>query len=317
MPKLIPVAYNRKKYPPEIMPKLIEIPAHFDCKPLSDTEMEYSLHTEYSYNKRNFISDACAGFKAIRAADEGGVPKLWFNKEWVSDFLCFLVNFVGNNKPPKIIEIHPPFDDYCPTIEKFIEIYKDFEKEVLSIWPKVLILLENRSGTKYRNGNFLISNLGDLKQLIIMIEAHHLELRIALDIPQLFQAHNLDFFRGRDLQNGLLRILDELYAIRDYIESIHIWGKCIGKNNRPSSHMGTLDSYFGMIPCKEISAQFVSNSKTEALEYVADLKSIFLKELYRLFDDGKVRYFLPEVNSKNEHLFSIVKDLQDAGFEFI
>ena len=41
------------------------------------------------------------------------IPQLWKNKAWAKEFASFIIELVGNSIPPEIIEIHPPFNDYC------------------------------------------------------------------------------------------------------------------------------------------------------------------------------------------------------------
>jgi len=152
-----------------------------------------------------------------------------------------------------------------------------------------------------------------------LIKEHTLRLRIALDFPQLLSAHNFDV--GKISRNRLLDIFKCLYPIRKYIASIHLWGKCIGKNGRISAHVGTLDSYFKGLRCKDITADNVItlNSYVGVATSNDDnnIKRLFLMELHNLLNDGLARYFLPEVNSRSEHLQSIVRDLIDSGFKFI
>ena len=304
MVKLIPVQYMKLKYPLSIEPKLSEVPAHFDSQQKPPRNGEYSLHTEYSYSKRKFTSPACQGLEWIKKANKNGIPMLWLNQEWVLDFISFVYKFVGENRPPKLIEIHPPFDD-CRSLTDFITLYKKFEEGILAKYPKTQILIENRYGSQYRGGNFILSTTRDLKALVKTISANELNLKLVLDIPQLFSAHGLE--PSKISKEKISKIFEDLYLIREYIAGIHLWGKCIGKNNRLVSHAGTLNSYVGRTKCREhtiISSQ------------ARRLKEHFLTELYELLDDGIVRYFVPEVNNK-DGLHAIVNDLIDFGFKFI
>lgn len=318
MVKLIPIIYRNKEYPEGVSPAIKEIPAHFDSN-VRIPDFDYCLHTEYSYGPRRFLSHACKDLAGIMMADKKGVPKLWFDEAWAKDFVQFVFKFVGDNKPPKIIEIHPPFDDYCACLSRFLRLYECFEKEVTAKYPETHIFIENRCGSQYADGSFILSTVEDLIELAALIRKRKLKLRFALDIPQLFSAHNLDrkSFSKRKLQE----IFEKLYPLRDLIASIHIWGKCIGKNGKPSAHMGTLDSYFKGLMCKEpnSTSEFTPSLYKEirASEDNEDIKSFFLSELYNLLDDNLPRYFLPEVNSKSEHLQSIVNDLIKWGFKFI
>ena len=48
-----------------------------------------------------------------------------------------------------------------------------------------------------------------------------------------------------------------------------------------------------------------------------ELKNVFCKEIFKLLNDKKRRYFVPEVNSTEEDLITILKDLKEVGFKFI
>lgn len=103
MVRLIPIRYRNKKYPDGIVPKIEEIPAHFDSK-ITTSSSEYSLHTEYCYGTRKFTCPACKGLSGIRVTDGKGVPKLWFNEAWVKDFIRFILRFIGTKKNPESLK---------------------------------------------------------------------------------------------------------------------------------------------------------------------------------------------------------------------
>ena len=85
------------------------------------------------------------------------------------------------SKKPVVIEIHPPFDDYS-TIDEFMSNYFEFENIILNSWPEIDIVIENRSGTTYVGGIFLLSRIRDLLTLVDKIDRTSLRLNIALDI---------------------------------------------------------------------------------------------------------------------------------------
>jgi hypothetical protein len=122
-----------------------------------------------------------------------------------------------------------------------------------------------------------------------LISKSGLKLKLVVDIPQLLSEH---------CGNKLLserEIKDVLHPIRDARENVsstHIWGYNI---NEQRAHDADFNTYF--------------NNRKE-------LKNCFLQEIYKLFDDGKARYFVPEVN-ETAQVKSIVKDLRDAGVEFV
>ena len=153
-------------------------------------------------------------------------------------------------------------------------------------------MLENRSGSIYRNGDFLISNCADLVLLCSEIEKRKLHLKIALDIPQLFTAHGGPF---KITQQEISKIIYELKPIRKFIGGIHLWGKRKNANGKFISHVGDLSSYFNNNSAK---------------------KTALLESLKNLFDDEFQRFFVPEVNSNDQDLASIISDLEQYGFSF-
>jgi len=292
MPKLIPVEYNGIKYPNCIEPTIQEIPAHFDKKKIFP-EIDYSLHTEYSYGRRKFESDLVKELDTITSSHKRSVPKLWFNKDWVEEFIDFIKKLVGKNKPPRIIEIHPPFDDYCESIGDFINIYEIFENKILDIYPKVDIVIENRYGTRYSGGKFLISDSEDLLELHKVITSRELNLDIVLDFPQLFTSNNIT--TGRFTEDNIKSVIKSTNDFKKSITGIHIWGKKDYGDGVARAHLGDLKSYF----------------EDESL------KKLFLDELNNLLDDNNPRYFVPEINSGFEDLKSIVNDFLKFGFKFV
>ncbi len=125
-----------------------------------------------------------------------------------------------------------------------------------------------------------------------MLATSKLKLRIVLDIPQLFTKH---IAHNKLSENLIKETLEPLNACKSFVEGIHIWGKRESDKGRLVSHVGNLDTYFED----------------------SNLKEIFLSELFKLCNDTKTRYFLPEINSNDTDLYSIVKDFKSAGFRFI
>lgn len=294
---LIPIRYMKHKYPPNITPKIEEISARFNIKETISPEMDYSLHTEYSYGESKLNSPFLAGLKTIKRAHntEDHIPKLWSKKAWAKEFAIFIKRVVGDNKPPTIIEIHPPFKDYCGSIEEFIDIYKVFEDEILMSFPDVKIVIENRCGTRYK-GNFLISTPEDILELYRLLKNLKLRLRIALDFPQIFTSEKLG--PGNFSREKIVSIIRKIYPCSSYITEFHIWGKKCDKHGKPTVHHGDLNTYF-------------EDKK---------LKRLFLKEVFHLFHEGMPRYFLPEVNTRGSNgekeTASIVNDFRLEGFKF-
>lgn len=282
----IPVKYGRCTYPDGINPRLVETAGHFDSKPVQ-TDQPFSLHTEYSFTRRKFSSASVACLSAIRAAHTASVPQLWRSPAWASEFVDF-VCATCNGHTPTVIEIHPPFDDYAD-LPYFLECYGIFEQGILRQFPDVTLLIENRSGTTYHGGAFILSTAEQLTAFSNLLDQSTLRLKITLDIPQLFTAHGAT-------KHDIVALMDSMRRIRHNISGIHLWGKRLGPSGRRIAHNGDLDSYF-----------FNSQST----------KALFLQEMSKLLDDDIPRFFVPEVNSGQTDFLSILNDLLSAGFVFL
>jgi hypothetical protein len=290
MPDLIPIQYHKRKYPFDIRPLIREEAGHFDVKGLN-IKSPISLHTEYSYGKRKYNSDIIQKFDILRRCHNNFVPKLWYNSDWAKEFSNFIISLTKSNNLLKIIEIHPPFNDYCSKIKDFIKIYRQFEKIIINEFSNTKILIEHRNGSLYKGGKFLISTSKDIIELTKFIKEYNLKLRIILDFPQLLSSEvSIDNISSKEIS----KTINTLYQCVDYIDAIHVWGKK-KISGRWNAHIGDLNSLFN---------------------YNIDLKNIFLKEAYHLLNDGKIRYFVPEVNSNDHDLKSIVIDFINTGFNF-
>lgn len=290
MSKLIPVRYGRRNYPPGIEARIQEVAGHFDIGKIGP-DGPYSLHTEYSYARRKLDGGLLEGLERIKQAQQDHLPKLWFDKTWSSEFVEFIKRLIGDNPAPEIVEVHPPFNDYCESIAEFLDLYAGFEEELGGTFPDTKIFIENRCGSMYRGGRFLVSRLESIVALCEAIEKRDLKLRLVLDFPQLFTAYNLG--PGKFAEEKIIKVIRSLGECRDYIAGVHLWGKKLNDKGRAIPHIGDLDSYFLDVRLKEV----------------------FLRELFDLLDDGKARFFVPEVNSGDEDLRRIVEDLVGVGFE--
>ena len=290
LPYLIPVQYHRMEYPAQIIPSISEAAGHFDIKSLR-CHGNYSLHTEYSYGSRKFSSPAVQPYDRIKSAHSHGIPKLWYDREWSMEFAEFILDCTSFRKPPEIIEIHPPFSDYAD-LPTFLTYFRVFQKRISERYPETKIFIENRSGSVYREGKFILSTMEQLLELSDLIDKNHLTLRITLDIPQLFTAHGISPSRLKEMQN----LFDEIKRIRHNIEGIHLWGKKENQNGRRIAHHGDLNNYF---------------------KGRNHFKEAFLQSMHQSFDDDLHRYFVPEVNSNSKDLQSIVGDLVESGFIFV
>ncbi len=281
------VKYHRHSYPADIPLRIEECAAHFDIE-VVHSELRMSLHTEYSYGNRLFYKNALLRHSpAIVSAKKGQIPQLWKNEAWAKEFADFLCLLAGENDPAAI-EVHPPFNDYTGW-DEFISNYTAFEEIILARYPDVCLLIENRCGSRYQGGRFLVSTQDDVETLCNLIVQHNLSLRVAYDIPQIYTAH---FART---QAQYIDLLNRAESVRDLIGGVHLWGKCKNQMGREVSHCGDLTSYFkGDLETKEL----------------------FLQEFNRVFDDGIIRKMILEVNSGNDDLLSIISDLRGAGVMF-
>jgi hypothetical protein len=287
---LIPVKYHKRNYPPHIRAEIDEVAGHFDVFKVSATR-KFSLHTEYSYGKRKLESELLKKLSVLKNAQKDGVPQLWYSKQWAVAFAEF-IKLLCDGEKPTIIEIHPPFSDYAETIEIFLQRYQYFEELVLSEFPCTMILLENRSGSIYKGGKFIISKGRDLRSLCDQISKKNLRLRIALDIPQLLTSYGGP---GRLEPEEIRCILDRQNYLQAMTSCIHLWGKKTGITGRLVSHSGDLNTFFR----HDIK------------------KNIFLKWMSTFLHDGKSRYFVPEVNSSDSDLESIINDLEEVSITFV
>ena len=308
MVKFIPVKYSSNNYPPDIQPKIQETSAPFGTEKLKIIKNinDLSLHTDPGFPwKRDKIlsSKLLQEFPTIKSNFTNyNISKLWINKAWSKEFSGFLKRLTEGieRQKIKVIEIHPPFKDYCDSMESFLDTYEVFEKEMLKEFPSVIINIENRcTPDKTRKpGKFLISTNEDIIKLSDLILKKRLKLKLVIDIPHLFTAHYKDTL----LSEVMIReALAPLKNIMDIVSSTHIWGfgpqyipegsdtKIIGE-----PHGGDFNTYF-------------DNDQ---------VKACFLQEIKNLFNDGKARYFVPEVN-KTEYVKSMVNDLRSVDIKFI
>ena len=281
------IKYHGQEYPPDIPIRTEEIAAHFDIEHIGG-KLKRSLHTEYSYGKRHLNSKLLSRYPALCEAQKEGVPQLWKNNTWAFQFADFLFSLVGDGAEPCVIEIHPPFSDYTD-ISGFIEVYSVFEAKIKERFPNTEILLENRCGSVYHGGRFVISKIQDMAALCNAIEKNRLQLKIAYDVPQIYTAHNAR------TERDYLKLLEDTKPLRQYIGGVHLWGKKLSETGRKVAHCGDLNTYFEN----------------------GEIKAHFLKAFKECFDDGIIRKMVLEVNSGNADMLSIIADLQEAGIDFV
>lgn len=266
----------------EIPVNLIEIPAHFDA-PEFQTTQRYSLHTEYSYGPRKFEKEIYTKLKSLKENTLFGIPQLWFSDDWAKEFFVFIENFIQNKSAPEIIEIHPPFRDYCSNISFFLKRYSIFENELTNYFPDTKIFIENRKGNQAHK-KFLVENTQDIIKLIEGIADGGFKLQLVLDIPTFISSiKNIDF-------KNFPLYYEPLKEHLSLIGGIHIWGR------ERIPHMGNLDSLF--------------NGDR-------DIKNDSLKFLGKFFDDGIPRYIVPEVNGTKQAVFNEILNDLNNHFELI
>ena len=286
------VKYHNKEYPNTIPLRCEEISSHLDITEIVVTLEDYSLHTEYSYGQRSLSSNLYASNSQLALSHKEGVPQLWKNEEWAIEFADFIFELTKGRKAPAVIEIHPPFSDYTSSLEEFVVRYKAFENKIIESFPQVQILIENRCGAVYQGGKFVLSKIESILALSDIIDREGLRLRFALDIPQLYTAHNCN----NEKENLYYELLTRLRNIRHNIEGVHLWGKRKAITGRKVAHCGDLYSYF---------------------EENDMIRERFLLEFNSLFSDEVVRKLVLEVNSGNEDLESIIIDLNKVGVSFV
>lgn len=287
MTKLVPVKYRIFTYPAGITPKLQEVAGHLDKTSIDPSLPRFSLHTEYSFGRRNLNSALVQAFPELSRRQVHGVPQLWYSAQWAEQFAAFLQALCGDYTP-SVIEIHPPFGDYAD-LPHFFAVYAVFEQAILSAYPEVTLLIENRCGTNYPGDGFILSDAADMAAFAEGLQNNGLRLRITWDVPQLFSAMQTT---RRTMENHLER----MKPVLPYIDGVHLWGKADKDGRRRVAHCGDLNTYF---------------------RGNAAAKEAFLRQLHTLLDDDRPRYFVPEVNSGQADLDSLVQDLLRYGFVFV
>jgi hypothetical protein len=282
------VKYHKQEYPSDITLRTEEVAAHFDISKINSI-LNCSLHTEYSYGKRKFDSSLISSFPALMAAQKDGVPQLWKSEKWAEEFAQFVIKLVEEKSKLNVIEVHPPFIDYTD-INGFIRAYMIFEEHIHNKFPNTEIFIENRYGSIYHGGRFLIAKLDDIFDLCEYISNERLHLKIALDIPQIFTAHNAS------KRAEYIELMAEIKNLQDYIGGVHLWGKSRSSTGRKVAHCGDLSSFF---------------------EDDIEIKKQFLESFSDCFNDGIARNLVLEVNSRNADILSIINDLRSVDIKFV
>jgi hypothetical protein len=288
-------------YPSDIEANIHELSGNFHKEKLI-VNAPYSLHTEPSSVPKIFSSKIVKDLEHIKEAQRGNIPELWRSEEWANEFFTFIEWLIGSNIPPEVLEIHPPFKDYCDTFDQFLKTFGVFYDEFNRKYPSTKIVIENRFGT-WKGGKFLLSKCSDVLEFCKVLKREKTNLKIVLDYPQLFSAEVMPHKKKEEnwmgpnplqLLEKIISFNQELKEHREVIGGFHMWGK-LKKVNRWIPHAGNFDTFF-------------SNND--------ELKREFLASVFSTFNDGIARYFVPEVNSGQDDLHSIVKDMKKTGFIF-
>ena len=294
MSLLIPIKYRDLNYPEPIEANICEIAGNFDIESIS-VDTPYSLHTEYSYGAKALNSKIINDLEGITSAqkEKNGIPQLWLNEAWAKDFFYFIERLTNDN-PPDVLEVHPPFNDYCSSFEQFMQVFRVFYDKIKNKYPLITILIENRFGTMYKGGRFLLQYCSDVIAFcnILFNDYSDIDFKIVLDYPQLISAETKMNFTKFD---KIFSFNEKLEKYIDRIGGFHMWGKKKSDSGKWVAHQGNLDDFFSK-NCK--------------------LKEDFLKSVSTTFDDGIARYFVPEVNSGQSDLHTIVNDMKKYGFRF-
>jgi hypothetical protein len=256
---------------------MTEVAAHLGVERIAP-EAPYSLHTEYAAGKRPWSPLVVERYPVLATAHRG-VPSLWCSDEWALAFADWLTQVVADCPPPAVIEIHPPFRKDCADLGTFVRRYDVFVDRVLSRFPDVQIVLENRSGS-YLSQPFLVSTPADVRAFAEVMPA---SLRLCIDLPQLFTAS----CRGAyPTAAEIDAVFDELRTVWDKVFSLHLWGRRGGK-----AHVGDLASLF------DGDVALMGRALTLLQESVGD----------------RVLYLVPEVNSGVADMERLLDQVESAG----
>ncbi len=282
--KFIFIEYNNVPYPEGFISDIKEIAAHLDKNEIETAE-RYSLHTEYSYGTRKFDTELISDFTELKTSHKNGVPQLWESDKWAEEFAEFIIKLTADKNAPTVIEIHPPFNDYCD-IDMFLKRYVIFEKRIREVYPETIIVVENRSGAIYKGGKFIVGKAQEIAELCQKIKENNINLGVVLDFPQLLTAENIDILKFN--KDKYFKAINVIAKYREIIKGIHIWGKKKSESGRWVAHAGNLDTYFG-------------NNQENKTAFINGIKSVC--------DDNIKRFLVPEVNTGAEDLACIINDI--------
>jgi hypothetical protein len=224
--KLIPIKYHDLNYPFPIKSNICEVPGNFDIDSIS-VDMPYSLHTEYSYGVRKFNSKIFKNLGGITSAQldklnlPDGIPQLWRDVDWAKDFFKFILKLT-KNKPPKLLEIHPPYNYYCSSFKDFMKVFMIFYDKIKSKYSSLIIHIENRFGTEKKGCRFLLQYCSDFIKFFNLLRDYSvIDFKIVLDYPQLIGAETkMDFSKFNKITRFNENIKKKLYRFNRWFSYV-------------------------------------------------------------------------------------------------
>ena len=125
----------------------------------------------------------------------------------------------------------------------------------------------------------------EIAELCLKIQESNTNLGVVLDFPQLLTAEHIkpEAFSRERYTNAI----ETIYPYQRFIKGIHVWGKKKGASGSWVAHFGTLDT-------------FIENPND---------KAAFIAGIKKICSDGRIRFFVPEVNSGESDLKAVVMDV--------
>ena len=324
MAHLIPVQYKGLMYPPDVKPKVGEIPLRFNAsisrikKSIADMKkngVEYfSLHTQEPYSTDNKVREQILNAPDSVVTEREFVnlaafpTSLWSSKEWIDEFITFLEiaseSFEDNNIV-RVIELHAPDVIDISSVVEFMDELTYFHDAVSHIFPKAEFVVEN---SNINNRKLLllssVNEINEFSDKIDELKVNNYKFGIALDIPQLLQAEGLRNINAEG--NKIENLFRNLMRSKHNIRSIHLSG-ANGEGPDGKSHHGDLDSLF----------HHGHPGTDEEIQKVRILKQSLLNGLNLILSDERKRYLVPELNGDPDNAVgSILRDIMAAGINF-
>ena len=321
MAKLIPVQYGDLNYPHSMKPSVGEISLRFSYDE-SDIKrsIEYMKKNKVKYFSLHTQEPHTANEKVKRDIEKNpssiviknnldniriNPAYLWSSREWTNDFSKFLEEvskYFEDENSIKVIELHTPKNrKYIESIDKFVKELKFFYDKTSPIFPKAKFVVENSYEKPIL---YSVEEINEFSDKIDDLRNENHRIGIALDIPQLFMASKMRDINTKEEE--VVDLFERLNKSKHNIKSIHLSGARANKNNGQSHH-GDLNTLF----------HHGHPEGDGEIDRAKSLKQNLLECLYRLLSDENKRYFVPELNGREDSsLKSIISDLEERGVEF-